>query len=76
MSLPDSFPSMSIGHRSRVIDEILLDVMRRGLSSSLREGLKIEAQGVGRAVVTIDFDIGIKNFFQNGPRVPAVFLHE
>jgi enoyl-CoA hydratase/3-hydroxyacyl-CoA dehydrogenase len=50
--------------------------MRRGLSKPLSEGLIIEAQGVGRAVVTIDFDIGIKNFFQNGPRVPAVFLHE
>ena len=76
MNLPEAFPPMDIGHRSRVIDTILLDVMRRGLSSHLREGLRLEAQGVGRAVVTIDFDIGIKNFFQNGPRVPAVFMHE
>ena len=76
MTLPESFTAIDIGHRSRVIDAILLDVMRRGLASHLRDGLKLEAQGVGRAVVTIDFDIGIKNFFQNGPRVPAVFLHE
>ena len=76
MTLPEAFPKVDIGHRSRVIDAILLDVMRRGLSSHLREGLRLEAQGVGRAVVTVDFDIGIKNFFQNGPRVPAVFMHE
>ncbi|MEC7985410.1 MAG: enoyl-CoA hydratase-related protein [Myxococcota bacterium] len=76
MTLPERLPNIDIGHRSRVIDAILLDVMQRGLSSHLREGLKLEAQGVGRAVVTVDFDIGIKNFFQNGPRVPAVFMHE
>ena len=76
MQLPESFPPVSIGHRSRKIDAILLDVLRRGLTQNLSDGLKLEAQGVGRAVVTVDFDIGIKNFFQNGPRVPAVFLHE
>ena len=25
---------------------------------------------------TVDLDIGMKNFIQNGPRVPALFLHE
>ena len=29
-----------------------------------------------RQVADGDMDIGMKNFMQNGPRVPAEFLHE
>ena len=25
---------------------------------------------------TVDYDIGMTNFIQNGPRVPAVFMNE
>ncbi len=42
----------------------------------LAEGLVIEAQSFARCKSTVDMDIGMKNFVQNGPRVPAVFLHE
>ncbi len=76
MTLPDALPAMDIGRRSKVIDAILVDALRRGLGRPLAEGLDIEIRAVGRCTQTIDFDIGMKNFMQNGPRVPAEFLHE
>jgi len=36
----------------------------------------VEADGFARCKRTVDYDIGMKNFIQNGPRVPAVFMHE
>jgi enoyl-CoA hydratase/carnithine racemase len=71
-----ALPTTDIGHHSRVIDAILLDVIRRGLAMPLSDGLALEAQGFGRCTQTVDLDIGLKNFIQNGPRVPAAFLHE
>jgi enoyl-CoA hydratase/carnithine racemase len=76
IDVPAILPAVDIGHRSRVIDAILIDVVRSGLGKPLAEGLAIEAQGFARCTQTIDMDIGMKNFVQNGPRVPAVFLHE
>jgi enoyl-CoA hydratase / 3-hydroxyacyl-CoA dehydrogenase len=76
MTIPDTFPSVDLGHHSRAIDAILVSVLRRSLVLPLREGLAIEAQGFGRCKTTVDLDIGMKNFVQNGPRVPAAFLHE
>lgn len=69
-------PAVDLGHRSLAIDAILVDVIRRGLERPLEEGLVIEAQGFARCKSTVDMDIGMKNFVQNGPRVPAAFLHE
>jgi enoyl-CoA hydratase/3-hydroxyacyl-CoA dehydrogenase len=71
-----SLGKVALGHRSLAIDAILTDVLLRGLSLSLDEGLRIEAAGFGRCKNTVDLDIGMKNFAQNGPRVPACFLHE
>ncbi len=76
VSVPESLPAVDLGHHSRAIDAIVVSVIRRGLALPLSEGLKIEAQGFGRCKETIDLDIGMKNFVQNGPRVPATFLHE
>ncbi|MFH1132615.1 MAG: hypothetical protein V1754_14870, partial [Pseudomonadota bacterium] len=63
-------------HLSLAIDAVLVNVIRKGLSKSLAEGLKVEASEFGRCKQTIDYGIGMTNFIQNGPRVPAVFLHE
>ncbi|MBI5495089.1 MAG: enoyl-CoA hydratase/isomerase family protein, partial [Deltaproteobacteria bacterium] len=71
-----ALPPTDIGHRSLAVDAILVDVLLRGLKLPLAEGLKVEAQGFGRCKRTVDMDIGMKNFVQNGPRVPALFLHE
>jgi enoyl-CoA hydratase/3-hydroxyacyl-CoA dehydrogenase len=76
MPAVESLPNVDIGHRSRAIDRILVDVLRQGLALPLSEGLAVEAKGFARCKATIDMDIGMKNFVQNGPRVPAVFLHE
>jgi len=76
IDVPAQLPSVDLGHHSLAIDEILVDVVRRGLTRALPEGLAIEAAGFGRCKDTVDMDIGMKNFIQSGPRVPAVFLHE
>jgi len=76
MTVPDHFPAVELGHRSLAIDAILRDVLRRGLALPLDQGLAIEAAGFAACKRTVDYDIGMKNFIQNGPRVPAVFLHE
>jgi len=80
MSLPEgglsALPPVSLGHRSLKIDALLIRALRDGLSRPLSEGLALEASIVGDAVETVDCDIGMKNFAQNGPRVPALFMHE
>jgi len=76
MPVPETLPETRLGHRSRVIDDILADVMLRGLQLPLADGLELETQGFGRCSATVDMDVGMKNFMQNGPRVPALFLHE
>ncbi|MEW5982231.1 MAG: 3-hydroxyacyl-CoA dehydrogenase/enoyl-CoA hydratase family protein [Acidobacteriota bacterium] len=76
VSVPAMSPPVDIGHHSVAIDAVLVDVVRRGLARPLGEGLAIEAAGFGSCRRTVDMDIGMKNFMQNGPRVPAAFLHE
>ena len=76
LNIPEELPSTDIGHHSLAIDSILIDVVRDGLTRSLEEGLEVEAAAFGRCRQTIDYDIGMKNFIQNGPRVPAVFMNE
>jgi enoyl-CoA hydratase/carnithine racemase len=76
LAVPAALPYVDIGHRSLAIDAILVDVLERGLAESLPEGLAIETRGFGLCKTTVDLDIGMRNFIQNGPRVPAAFLHE
>ncbi|MFH0943900.1 MAG: 3-hydroxyacyl-CoA dehydrogenase/enoyl-CoA hydratase family protein [Planctomycetota bacterium] len=76
VKVPDKLPSVDIGHRSLTIDAILVDVLRRGLAKPLAEGLAIEADGFAQCKETVDMNIGLTNFIQNGPRTPAAFLHE
>ncbi|MBM4130381.1 hypothetical protein FJ250_05050 [bacterium] len=76
LAVPAVLPAADIDHRSRAIDRILTDVIRAGLARPLEEGLEVEAEGFARCKRTLDYDIGMGNFIQNGPRVPAVFLHE
>jgi len=76
LAVPGRLPVVDLGHHSLAIDAILVDVVRRGLARPLGEGLRVEAAGFASCKRTVDMDIGMKNFIQNGPRVPAVFLHE
>ncbi len=76
VAVPARLPEVDLGHRSLAIDAILVDVVVQGLALPLVQGLAVESRGFGRCKQTVDMDIGMKNFIQNGPRVPAVFLHE
>ncbi len=76
LDVPATLPKVDLGHHSLTIDAIVVDVMRRGLAASLDEGLAIEAEGFGACTQTVDMKIGMTNFMQNGPRVPALFLNE
>lgn len=76
VSIPQVLAKIDLSWHSRKIDSILVDTILKGLQLPLYEGLVVEAEGVGKCVQTIDKDIGMKNFMQNGPRTPACFLHE
>ena len=76
MTLPEALPEVNIGQRSLVIDAILRRACLEGLTRPLNEGLALEAYLVGAAVETVDCGIGMTNFMQNGPRTPALFMHE
>jgi enoyl-CoA hydratase/carnithine racemase len=76
LEFPKQVPEVDIGHRSIAVDTILMEVAREGLSQPLSKGLKVEAAGFARCKETVDYDIGMKNFIQNGPRVPAAFMNE
>ena len=76
MQLPRELPTVELEHHSLAIDAILVDILREGLVRPLADGLIVEAEGFARCKRTVDYDIGMKNFIQNGPRVPAVFMHE
>jgi enoyl-CoA hydratase/3-hydroxyacyl-CoA dehydrogenase len=76
MPVPDPIPNVDIGHRSLLIDKILVEAVKQGLRLPLDEGLVVEAKAFADTKETIDADIGIKNFIQNGPRTPAAFMHE
>jgi len=76
MAVPDPIPNVDIGHRSLVVDAILVDAVKRGLQLPLDEGLRVEAKAFADTKTTVDADIGIQNFIMNGPRVPAAFMHE
>ncbi|MBI5508211.1 MAG: 3-hydroxyacyl-CoA dehydrogenase/enoyl-CoA hydratase family protein [Deltaproteobacteria bacterium] len=76
LTLPATLPAVDVGHHSLAIDQILVEVVMKGLRLPLHDGLALETKGFGRCKQTVDMDIGMKNFIQNGPRVAAVFLHE
>lgn len=76
LAIPAELPVLDIGWHSLKIDEILVDVFKRGLAKPLAQGLAIEANGFAACKETVDMNIGLTNFIQNGPRTPAAFLHE
>jgi enoyl-CoA hydratase/carnithine racemase len=76
VEVPDELPAVDLAHHSLAIDAILVDVLRQGLATTLEEALEVEASGFARCRETVDYDIGMTNFIQNGPRVPADFMHE
>ena len=76
IAVPEQIPDVDLGHRSLVIDAFLVNAVKEGLRLPLDEGLIVETKAFADSKETVDADIGIKNFTQNGPRVPAAFMHE
>jgi enoyl-CoA hydratase/carnithine racemase len=76
MAVPDPIPNVDLGHRSLLVDRILVDAVKRGVQLPLDEGLRVEAEAFAKVRNTVDADIGIKNFMTNGPRTPAAFINE
>ncbi|MCP4292192.1 MAG: enoyl-CoA hydratase/isomerase family protein, partial [bacterium] len=76
MEVPNTLDDADLGHRSLAIDRILTDTLFEGLKTNLDDGLEIEAVAFAKCKRTVDYDIGMGNFIQNGPRIPAVFMHE
>jgi enoyl-CoA hydratase / 3-hydroxyacyl-CoA dehydrogenase len=76
LTVPDPIPNVEIGHRSLLIDAILVNAVKRGVQLPLDEGLIVEAKAFADTKETVDADIGIQNFIMNGARVPAAFMHE
>jgi enoyl-CoA hydratase / 3-hydroxyacyl-CoA dehydrogenase len=73
---PDAIPNIELGHRSLIIDAIIVNAVKKGVQLPLDQGLIVEAKSFADSKETVDADIGIKNFTANGPRVPAAFMHE
>jgi len=76
IKLPDTLPDMDIGHHSKIIDQILVNVVRAGLLLPIDKGLKLEAEGSGQCGETRDCHIGLENFMNNGAGVKAEFIHD
>jgi enoyl-CoA hydratase/3-hydroxyacyl-CoA dehydrogenase len=76
VAVPDPIPDVDIGYRSLVVDAILVEAVKRGLQLPLDDGLLVEAKAFADTKETIDSNIGIENFTQNGPRFQAAFMHE
>jgi enoyl-CoA hydratase/3-hydroxyacyl-CoA dehydrogenase len=76
VAVPERIPDIDLGHRSLTIDALLVNAVKEGIRLPLDEGLRVETRAFIDSKETVDADIGIKNFTQNGPRVPAAFIHE
>ena len=70
-----STTEVDIGHRSRMIDKILVRTIHNGWQMTLAEGLMSEADAFGDCYETEDMHIGLANFIQHGPRSQAKFHH-
>jgi len=74
--VPDSLPEMDLGHLSKAIDAIICDAILGGAKMTLEKGLAHEAKCFGRCRGTKDWEIGVSNFLEKGPRSKAAFIHE
>ncbi len=73
---PASLPDVDIGHRSKVVDAIIVRAILEGCRKPLAEGLQFEAEMFGEVCKTKDMRIGVDNFIANGPGKKAEFVHE
>ncbi|MDY0004928.1 MAG: enoyl-CoA hydratase/isomerase family protein, partial [Polyangia bacterium] len=74
-SLPEALPALDLGHLSKAVDAIVCRAILEGCAKPLPEGLRHESAMFAEVCRTEDMGIGLKNFFENGPRAKAPFVH-
>ena len=75
-NVPDSLPSIDIGHHSKPLDSLVVQAMLDGGKMTLEDGLKREAYLFGQCWTTEDNRIGLKTFIEKGARAKAEFIHK
>ena len=75
IEIPESLPDVNIGPLSRKTDEILQEAILGGAKMTLEDGLKYEAELLGKCLSTKDMRIGMENFLKHGPKKNAEFSH-
>jgi enoyl-CoA hydratase/3-hydroxyacyl-CoA dehydrogenase len=72
---PVTLAPVDIGHRSKRVDELLVESITYGAAHTMDEGLSNEL-GVFREICELkDMRIGVEHFVKNGPKTPAEFVH-
>lgn len=72
---PDQLPAVELGHLSSAIDGLICRAITEGCRKPLADGLRFESEMFGACCATEDMRIGVKNFFDNGPRAKAKFVN-
>ena len=75
LTAPDQLPAVELGHLSSAIDGLICRAITEGCRKPLAEGLRFESEMFGQCCATEDMRIGVKNFFENGPRAKAKFVN-
>ncbi|MGA9838047.1 MAG: 3-hydroxyacyl-CoA dehydrogenase/enoyl-CoA hydratase family protein [Gemmatimonadaceae bacterium] len=75
LDVPATLPDVALGHLSRAIDGLMCRAIVEGCRQPLDQGLRFESEMFGECCATEDMHVGVRNFFEHGPRAPAEFVH-
>ncbi|MHB2034633.1 MAG: enoyl-CoA hydratase/isomerase family protein, partial [Gemmatimonadaceae bacterium] len=75
IAVPAALPDVALGHLSRAIDGLMCRAIVEGCRQPLEGGLRFESEMFGACCATEDMRIGVRNFFEHGPRARAEFVH-
>ena len=75
IEVPAALPEVALGHLSRAIDGLMCRAIVEGCRQPLEGGLRFESEMFGACCATEDMRIGVRNFFEHGPRARAEFVH-
>lgn len=75
IDVPENLPDVALGHLSRAIDGLMCRAIIEGCRQPLDDGLRFESEMFGACCATEDMRLGVRNFFEHGPKVRAEFVH-
>jgi len=75
LDVPAMLPDVALGHLSQAIDRLMCRAIVEGCRQPLDGGLRFESEMFGACCATQDMRIGVRNFFEHGPRARAEFVH-